>query len=685
MIQRADSYEKYRERQRRRAATLSTTGREIGELPKPINTDRRRRCRTSFRLFCELYFPQTFHLHWSRDHLKVIKRIDKVVKRGGLFSLAMARGSGKTSLCEVACLWATIYGYQNFVMLIAADLKHASDSLDSIKSELENNQALLDDFPEVCYPISFLQGIAQRANGQLHRGERTLIGWTNTEVVLPHIPKSKASAAIIRVVGITGSIRGMKFKRPDGSTARPSLVMVDDPQTDESADSPTQCAARERIIKGAIKGLAEPGKKIAILMPLTIIRQDDLADRMLDRERHPEWQGFKTKLIDKFPTDEDRWEEYASIRRESLKRGNEGREGTAYYKANRKKMDKGARVAWPERFDPDCLSAIQYAMNLKIDDPDAFYSEYQNEPTSDIDDNAQDLTEDLIIAKVNGHARRAVPQECQYISVYIDVQKHALFYSVGAFAPNFTGHIIDYGIYPDQGRRHFQLRHIKKTLKHAAGPGVGFEGQIYAGLNTLVNDLCGREYKRSDGTLLSVGRCMVDAAWGLSTKTVRQFCLASNFKGVLLPSFGRGVTAAEIPMTERKKKPGDLDGLNWRMPAVVGQRHILYDTNFWKSFVYSRFGVATGDRGSLSIFGREPETHRPYAGHIKAEFSVRTQGRGRTVDVWKIRPNRPDNHWLDTTVGCCVAAATLGANLAEMNIAPVRKKRKLKLSEMQKR
>ncbi len=77
--------------------------------------------------------------------------------------------------------------------------------------------------PEVCFPIQALDGIANRANGQLYQGKRTQIGWTAKEVVLPTIAGSKASGAIIKVAGLTGRIRGMKFKRPDGKTVRPSL------------------------------------------------------------------------------------------------------------------------------------------------------------------------------------------------------------------------------------------------------------------------------------------------------------------------------------------------------------------------------------------------------------------------------------------------------------------------------
>ncbi|NQU22268.1 MAG: hypothetical protein HQ567_13375 [Candidatus Nealsonbacteria bacterium] len=144
-----------------------------------------------------------------------------------------------------------------------------------IRTELDSNELLLEDFPEVCFPIQALDGIANRCSGQLYQGPRTHIGWTAREIVLPTIPESKASGAIIKVAGITGRIRGMKSKTPDGRSLRPSLVVLDDPQTDESARSLSQCATRESILAGAVLGLSGPGKKISGIMPCTVIRPGD--------------------------------------------------------------------------------------------------------------------------------------------------------------------------------------------------------------------------------------------------------------------------------------------------------------------------------------------------------------------------------------------------------------------------
>jgi len=676
-------YEAMKERARLRNAMLSLSGRDIGDLPAVVDPARRARAAKDFRYFCETYFGQTFHLKWSDDHLKVIAKIEQAVLDGGLFAMAMPRGSGKTSLCEVACLWALLYGHREFVALIGSDEEHAAGMLESIKAELENSEILGADFPEVCHPIRSLEGIHQRASGQLYQGKQTHIGWTAREIVLPTIPGSAASGAIIRVAGITGRIRGMKHKRVDGVSVRPSLVLIDDPQTDESARSPSQCANRERILAGAILGLAGPGKKIAGLMTLTVVRPDDLADRILDRDKHPQWQGERTKMVYSFPTADRLWAEYARLRAEGLKADRGGAEATAFYKAHRAEMDAGAVIAWPERFNHDELSAVQHAMNLRLQDEAAFFAEYQNEPLPEVEVADDLLGADRIAAKVNGHARGLVPLGCSHLTMFVDVQGKALFYLVAAWEDDFTGHVVDYGTEPDQKQAYFTLRDIKRTLG-AASVRAGAEGAIYAGLERLMEATVAREWRRDDGAMVRIDRCLIDANWGSSTDVVYQFCRQSPHAGVLTPSHGRYVGASSLPFSDYKRKRGERVGLNWRVPVVTGKRavrHVLFDTNFWKSFVHARLAVPMGDPGGLSLFGHKPEHHRLLAEHLTSEYRVRTEGRGRTVDEWKLRVEGLDNHWLDCLVGCAVAASMEGAVLFGTDAKVVARPR-LKLSAL---
>ncbi|MFO0915306.1 MAG: terminase gpA endonuclease subunit [Pirellulales bacterium] len=672
-----DPYEKIKERARARAAALAQAGRDIGELPAVANPDRKRQAAEDFRYFCESYFPLSFSLAWSPDHLKVIGKVEQAVLRGGLFAMAMPRGSGKSTICEIACIWALLYGHRDFVCLIGSDEGHAEDSLDSIKAEMAGNELLLEDFPEVVYPIHCLDGIANRASGQLYQGDRTHIGWTAREIVLPTIAGSKASGGVIRVAGITGRIRGMKFKRSDGLSVRPSLVIIDDPQTDESARSISQCASREAILAGAILGLAGPGKKIAGVMPCTVIRPGDMADNILDRKKHPEWDGERTKMVYAFPTDAERWRHYAELRVESLQTYGDIRLATEFYREQREAMDAGAIVAWPQRYEHDELSAIQHAINIRLRDEAAFFAEYQNEPLAETNAESEELSADQIAGKLNRLKRGQVPLGVEHITAFIDVQATLLFYVVVGWERDFTGYVLDYGTYPDQRRPYFVLRSAQHTLSSTLGI-QSLEGAIYGGLDAATRQLLSREWPRDDGARLRVERCLVDANWGASTDVVYQFCQQSPFSAIVLPSHGRYVGASSYPFSEYRRKPGDRVGHNWRIPNVEGRRavrHVLYDTNYWKSFVFSRLAVPMGERGCLSLFGERPDLHRLFAEHLKAEYRVKTEGRGRTVDEWKQGPERFDNHWLDCVVGCAVGGSVQGVVMPGVPKAELGRKR----------
>ena len=571
-----------------------------------------------------------------------------------------------SSLSEAAAVWAMLYGHREFVCLVGATETAALEMLESIRTEIESNELLDADFPEVCYPISKLEGIVSRANGQTVHGERTRITWTANEIVLPTVKDSVSSGIIVRCAGITGRIRGMRYKRSDGRSVRPDLVIVDDPQTRDSARSLSQNRTRERILSGDILGLAGPGRKIAGIMPCTVIERGDMADVILDRDKHPEWNGERCKMLYAMPSHMELWEEYFSVMDESLREiGNISR-ATEFYRENRERMDEGAVVAWPERHNDDEESALQNAMNLMHRDHFAFSSEYQNEPMSDDEDMDRMLSSDEIASKTNGLDRMVVPLDCHRLTMFVDVQKTCLFYTVCAFADDFTGAVIEYGTFPEQNTRRFSLSTITRRLCDIYKSSV--EAQLYSGISALVKDKASCVYSREDGTELQIGMIAIDANWGISTDIVYQFCRQTEFRGRVIPAHGRYVGASSKPMSEYRKKPGERVGLNWIVTSSASQRairHIAFDTNFWKSFVHERLASPIGERGCLTLYGSRPYEHELYAEHMTAEFRVRTQGRGRTVDEWKLRPDRSDNHWLDCTVGCAVLASSMGCALPE--------------------
>lgn len=681
-------YERERLRAAAASAARSQAGRDIASgMPKVVNPARKAQARESYEFFCRTYFPEVFTLPWSNDHRRVIAQIETAAKSGGLSAFAMPRGSGKTSLTEKAVEWATLYGYREFPVLLGSDESAALELLDTIKTDLECNDLLLEDYPEVCYPIRCLDGIAHRANGQLFNGKRTHIIWTAKDIVLPTIPGSAASGAVIAVAGITARIRGMKFTRPgDGRSIRPDLVIPDDPQTDESARSPSQCIERIRILCGAVLGLAGPGKKISGIMPCTVIRPGDMADEILDRHKHPEWQGERTKLIYQWPTNEGLWDQYKKIRSDSLRAGNGGKEATEFYRANREAMDAGAEVAWPSRHNPDEISALQHAVNLRADLGDAaFFAEYQNDPLKEKQQTSEYLTADQIAEKLNGRPRGKVPREATKLTAFVDVQKVALPWMVCAFEDDFTGYVVDYGFFPDQRREYLQLSDAKRTLADVLKT-KSLEETIYKGLEQLTTKLLGQEWAREDGTAVRIDRCLIDANWGDSTDVVYKFCRESPHAAILVPSHGRYVGAKSRPFGEYKPKPGDEIGDHWRRPVPLNRRAVrycLFDSNHYKTFVAERLAVGIGGRGCLSLFGEDAQTHRLLADHLTAEDPVKVTAREMTVTEWGIKPQRPDNHWLDCLVGAHVAASMLRVSLAERQQPAAPRRKRVKLSDIQ--
>lgn len=638
---------------------------EIGPPPEVGNPERRAKCEASLERFLKLYFPWAFSLKWSGDHIRVIGQIERAVIEGGLFALAMPRGTGKTTICERAALWSILTGRRRFVTLVGATEKHAEAILKSQMTELQYNDLLLEDFPEVCYPIRMLENEPRRCKGQKCQGLGTNIVWTAAQLVLPTLPEELARAgngAIVSVCGITGAIRGQKHTTTKGEILRPSFVLIDDPQTRESAESESQCANREAIIAGDVLGMAGPGQKISAVMPCTVIRRGDMADHLLSRKKHPDWNGERTKMLKSLPTNQAALDEYAELRARLLLEERPLKAATAHWKKHRKELEDGAEAAWPERKMHDEVSAIQHAVNLMLRDRGAFFAEYQNEPIEEESKAERLPLAEEICRKVNGIERGQLAGEWSHVTAMIDVQQDVLFWVICGWGDGFSGGVLDYGSFPDQGRPYFHINELSETLRNVY-KGQSVEAAIYAGLGALTKELCSRTFQRQDGTVLKIDRLLIDE--GFQTDVVHQFCRATPYNGIVMPSKGFGVKAGNKPMNEYERRAGDKPGIHSRLATAPGRtiRHLLIDTNHWKSFVFARLAAPMGGAGCLSLFGREPSRHRMFADHLKAEFCVKTFGRGREVTEWSVKPGKPDNHWFDCLVGATCVASMLGCSL----------------------
>jgi hypothetical protein len=648
--------------------------------PEIRNRRRRNKATRDLQFFLKTYFPSTFSLPWSEDHLKVIAQLQATIDAGGQFALAMPRGSGKTSLIERAALWAILTGRRRFVVIVSANEGMAEQSLARIKSELEFNDLLYGDWPKSLHGIRKLESQARRCVGQLWDDVRTCITWLRKRVVMPTVPRpnSESSGAIIHVAGITGAIRGLSHTTPEGRTIRPDLLLVDDPSDREAARSPVQTAERLALLNGDLMGISGPGKKIAALCATTVIFRNDLADQLLAPAKCPSWRGEKYKLVYDWPSS-PLWEQYQTLRREGfLPGGDRGKGATEFYRVHRAEMDVGARVAWPERYEPGELSAIQHAFNLRMDrGQEAFMSEYQNEPVNQVQQ-VEALDPVTVAARCGGFERGVAPPEVEKLTAFVDVGQELHWWMVCGWSENFDCHILDYGPFPEQRSRVFLSRHASPTLGQIY-PG-GTEAAVYAGLKSLVDKLIGREWRRSDGATLPISRILIDSGW--ETKTVRLFIRQSAHRERITLSKGYGLGPQHMSMAEYRKQTGQRIGDNWVLdPAGADQLRLLrFDTNPWKSRLADMLARPMGLKAGVTLFGDRPADHELLALHLTSELPTRVEAKGRSVNVWSRRADR-ENHLLDCLVGAAVAATLEGVSpLFAISGAPVVRQERKRVS-----
>ena len=618
--------------------------REIGNIPKVKNPARRESCRLDLKLFMQTYKSDVFEMEFSPDHLESIKTIEEIILNGGRDAEAAPRGDGKTTRVEAAIMWAICYGHRKFIVPIFNKRELAEESLNTIKNDFEENELLMQDFPEICHPIAKLEGIALRANAQTCNGKRTKMTWKGKKLIFPTIKGSAASETILKPCGIMESIRGMKHKK-----RRPDLFILDDPQDDESANSSDQCDKREKVIAGSVLGLSGPGKKIAGFMRGTVIVKGDLVDRILDRKRSPEWAGRRYKMIYKFPDNMDLWKQYAEIRKEGLICDDKGKAGNEFYAANQEAMDKGAQVAWKERKNKDDLTALQHAMNLLFRDKPSFMSEYQNDP-EEAKPSIYELRPGIICSKLNHLKRYEVPGDCRWLVLFADINFIGLNYVACAFKNDFTGFIVDYGKFPE-GEKNYMIDEIK--MDTATGAQL-----LSAGIINFTRERVFKQMPFSlNGKIIHPTKIIFDG--NFMTETV-----GAAVKALFQMRYPVMMDRARSVKQYRPGKKETIIGTAGNNFHVQKGNHgdeVVHNADYWRMVGQKAFLLSPGQPGSISLWGDNPREHEKFAYEVCAEKLIKYLPEENYYD-WHTQPNQRNDKG-DALTGACVAAAWSGAQI----------------------
>ncbi len=633
----------------------------LGEIPPCENPERREACKKSLRLFLTTYKSSAFYLDLSPGHEEAIRRTEEAIFRGGLFALAMPRGSGKTTIAKYAAEWAILYGHCRFVVVVAGTQTKAEEIVDAVMQSFGSMAPpeLRADFPLLARCVQHIDGIAQRAAGQMYQGVRTHIQWKRGMLVFPTLADSPYpyGGSVIFPAGLDGAIRGAHYNTPTGETIRPDFVILDDPQTEDSARSPSQCTVREERIKGAVLGLAGPDVDLAAVMPCTIIQKGDLADRFLSHEDHPEWRGIVTKMVNKWPDAQDTlWAEYGELRQLGLLEGDGGARANEFYREHREEMDKGAEVSWPQQFTKNEISALQHAQNLRLrlKDP-AFMAEYQNSP-QEAHPSLYDLRPENVQASINGLPRFVADDRTLITCGFIDVNPaYGLHYTLMWFTPDMTGGVLDYGKWPAHENEPLVSKDQKADEKLL----------IFKGLD----DLCGQINAKQitcAGKPVSLDLLLIDCGYQMTTVFKYVGARQRRFNNIKYLACSRGWGSKKYRQTK-----AIVAGDNLHLTEFVGKgKVIVHNGDYWRVHLQKAFLIPVGAPGAIGLYGDRPDAHEKIGRHIASEQLVEFI-KGDLADYynWHIKVGE-HNDLLDCVVGCCVGASFRGCHANIGNVGP---------------
>jgi len=642
--------------------------------PKPRNKRRRDICAEDPVKFMQTYGAHSFYLDFTPGQLEEVRIAEAVIRHGGSYAFAAPRGDGKTTRIEWLTIWAVVNGYHRCVVPVGADAGAAEQIMDNIKFELLTNDLLAEDYPEICVPARLADDSPQRAKTLTLNGESIRFQWGTDSIVLPSIPGSKSRGSVIIPRGLTGRLRGMKFKIEGVGDIRPTLFLLDDPQNDISARSPSQCKHREKLVLGAVLGSGGPTDAISAFMPCTIIEEGDLAARFLDRESKPEWHGTTRAMVVQFPDSIRKtwekspdmlpkvWREYDEMRKDEFRAGEIiPVKANRFYKKNIVALEEGSEVDNPQRIHPACITALQTAMNLYFDrGREVFFAEYQNSPES-ISAMEINISPSIVASRVNGFQMYEVPADAAFLVSMADVNYVGLNYAVIAFTNDLTAYIVDYGKYPEGFRRLV----TKGATEHEANR------KVADGVKKLHDMLSERMYLQNNEPR-AIDLQLFDANFWTKTihaaiRSIRRPRQVMADRGTESKKYYPARTAIAVGKAKHQ--------CHIEKATLSGVNQVRHNADYWRMYAQKALMVEPGIPGSLSFYGNAASTHSRISEEICAEILRRYVPGEPELYAWGRVPNQA-NDLLDAVVGCYRAAVILGATPPGQEVAQKRKKRR---------
>lgn len=223
-------------------------------------------CAVDDQLYCKTFFPRTYRQDFPAFHDDMLNTLENSQYRYVAFK--MFRGSAKTTRIRTFTSKRIAYGISKTIIFVSNAQKHAGYSLKWIRRQVDFNTQWAQTF-------------------KLKRGSV----WNDEQIEIIHgIDEYPIN---VLALGITGQVRGINL-----DDFRPDLILVDDPDNEETTNTPEQREKTSDLVFGALgKSLAPPTEAPSAKMVLAQTPFNSF-DLITTCESDPSWHTVEIGCFD---------------------------------------------------------------------------------------------------------------------------------------------------------------------------------------------------------------------------------------------------------------------------------------------------------------------------------------------------------------------------------------------------